>query len=295
MPYAPFIVGPLVGAVIGYFTNYLAVKMLFRPYREKRLFGKRIPFTPGVIPRRRGALARALGEAVGSRLLTKEDLCRSLLSEKTVDAVADAAADALLGKAGDPISCRLSSLFGEQTCLTAKERLDGAITDAMLRGLMEADLGGLVIREGAGALRGANPMIGMFLSDSLLERMKAPIGEKLGEYLSERGHADLLPSVSSETERLLGKDTPTLLSELGIDRPALRGLLGQCAERLLSGLVPMLLGSVDLAGIVESKINEMDVAELESLILSVMKRELGAVVNLGAVIGLILGVITAFF
>jgi len=35
------IAGPLIGAVIGYFTNYLAVKMLFRPRREIKIGSKR--------------------------------------------------------------------------------------------------------------------------------------------------------------------------------------------------------------------------------------------------------------
>ncbi len=51
--------GPVLGAVIGYFTNYIAVKMLFRPYRPVRLGRWTLPFTPGVIPRRKGDLARA--------------------------------------------------------------------------------------------------------------------------------------------------------------------------------------------------------------------------------------------
>ena len=49
------IAGPLIGAVIGYFTNYLAVKMLFRPRREIKIGSKTLPFTPGVIPKRKAA------------------------------------------------------------------------------------------------------------------------------------------------------------------------------------------------------------------------------------------------
>ena len=41
----------IVGSVIGYATNWLAIKMLFRPLREKRLLGVRLPFTPGLIPK----------------------------------------------------------------------------------------------------------------------------------------------------------------------------------------------------------------------------------------------------
>ena len=48
---------PLAGAVIGYVTNAVAIKMLFRPLTEIRVFGIRLPFTPGILPRHRHKLA----------------------------------------------------------------------------------------------------------------------------------------------------------------------------------------------------------------------------------------------
>jgi len=63
---------PLVSALIGYFTNWVAIRMLFRPHREKRIFGIRIPFTPGLIPRKRAELAESIGLAVGEHLVTEE-------------------------------------------------------------------------------------------------------------------------------------------------------------------------------------------------------------------------------
>ena len=56
-----YIAGPLIGAAIGYCTNYIAVKMLFYPRKEIRLFGHRLPFTPGAIPRGKPRLAGAIG------------------------------------------------------------------------------------------------------------------------------------------------------------------------------------------------------------------------------------------
>lgn len=50
-------------AVIGYFTNYLAVKMLFRPRREIKIGSKTLPFTPGVIPKGKPRLARVIGRS----------------------------------------------------------------------------------------------------------------------------------------------------------------------------------------------------------------------------------------
>jgi len=65
-----WIVPPVVGAVIGYVTNDIAIKMLFRPLAEKRILGVRIPFTPGILPRQRKKLAQNIGSMVSRELLT---------------------------------------------------------------------------------------------------------------------------------------------------------------------------------------------------------------------------------
>lgn len=72
--YLPYLLPPLLGAVIGYVTNYVAIRMLFRPLRAWRLFGIRIPLTPGIIPAKRGELAAKMGEMVGEHLLTAGDV-----------------------------------------------------------------------------------------------------------------------------------------------------------------------------------------------------------------------------
>ena len=53
----------------------------------------------------------------------------------------------------------------------------------------------------------------------------------------------------------------------------------------------MITESIDVAGIAETKIKEMDVVALEALIFSVMKKELNAIVNLGALIGFVIGLL----
>jgi len=61
---------PLLGAFIGYLTNKIAIRMLFRPLKRWHVLGIRIPMTPGVIPAKRDELAKNIGEMVGSHLLT---------------------------------------------------------------------------------------------------------------------------------------------------------------------------------------------------------------------------------
>ena len=70
-----WIAPPVVGALIGYVTNDIAIKMLFRPLEEKRIFGIRIPFTPGILPRKRHQLADNIGRMVARELIT-EDIIR---------------------------------------------------------------------------------------------------------------------------------------------------------------------------------------------------------------------------
>jgi uncharacterized membrane protein YheB (UPF0754 family) len=77
----PYLVPPLLGALIGYVTNYIAIRMLFRPLKAWRLLGLRLPLTPGIIPAKRGELARKMGEMVGEHLLTADDVGRALAKE----------------------------------------------------------------------------------------------------------------------------------------------------------------------------------------------------------------------
>ncbi|MBN2856845.1 MAG: DUF445 family protein [Candidatus Delongbacteria bacterium] len=69
-----YILPPVIGAVIGLFTNYLAIKMLFRPFKPVRVFGFRLPFTPGVIPKEHAKLAEKIGTTVGDHLVTNESI-----------------------------------------------------------------------------------------------------------------------------------------------------------------------------------------------------------------------------
>ncbi|MBR8840156.1 MAG: DUF445 domain-containing protein [Stigonema ocellatum SAG 48.90 = DSM 106950] len=78
---------PVLGAIIGYFTNDIAIKMLFRPYQVIYIGGRRVPFTPGLIPRNQERLAKNVSETIMGSLLTPEELqnlARRLLQTERV-------------------------------------------------------------------------------------------------------------------------------------------------------------------------------------------------------------------
>lgn len=72
----------VVGAVVGAATNYMAIKMLFRPYKPIYFKRWRLPLTPGLIPKRRGDLAIQLGKTVSDYLLTPDTIKKKFLSKE---------------------------------------------------------------------------------------------------------------------------------------------------------------------------------------------------------------------
>ncbi|MBQ2470759.1 MAG: DUF445 family protein, partial [Ruminococcus sp.] len=79
-----------------------------------------------------------------------------------------------------------------------------------------------------------------------------------------------------------------------VDEPALRNAVSAAYRKLVSESVDSILQSVNIASLVEEKINAMPIDELERLIYDVMKKELNAIINLGALIGFILGLLNLF-
>src|SRR5690606_34689250 len=68
----------LFGALAGGITNTIAIWMLFHPYQPPRLWGRRLRSFQGAIPKNKARLAAAVGRTVGTRLLTGEDLARTV-------------------------------------------------------------------------------------------------------------------------------------------------------------------------------------------------------------------------
>ncbi|MBU0943731.1 MAG: DUF445 family protein [Proteobacteria bacterium] len=107
IPVLHYAAPPFLGAFIGYLTNKVAIKMLFRPLEAKYFLGVRIPMTPGVIPSKRKELAENIGEMVGNHLLTSDEISRGLEKEsfqQTLYDLIENRGEALLQKDLGPVS-----------------------------------------------------------------------------------------------------------------------------------------------------------------------------------------------
>jgi len=83
-----YLLMPVIGGLIGWITNALAIWMLFHPYEEKKILGVRIPLTPGLIPSRMKDLAASVASAVKDYVFTAEEVERLLRELKLDDLVA---------------------------------------------------------------------------------------------------------------------------------------------------------------------------------------------------------------
>ena len=91
---------PLVGAAIGWFTNYLAIKMLFKPRQAVSLLGFRIQ---GLIPKRRTDLAHRLSETITSDLIGSVE--QHLPGEENrPDSLIRSSASGSVGSASSPVA-----------------------------------------------------------------------------------------------------------------------------------------------------------------------------------------------
>ena len=276
--------GPLVGVVIGIVTNYIAVKMLFRPLREVRIFGLRMPFTPGIIPRRQPALAHAMGAMVGQSLVREEDLYRVFLSDEIADVVIRKATEL-------PVFAVMGANVFREAYPARREKILDFLEEKILAAVKEFDPAGIVFTEGSAALKAAaagNPLLRMFVSDAMIASFAEPVSNKVNEYLDTTGKEKLREKLSQELAVIEAKTPADLVG----GKEALAGLVRNAYEHLIGAFAKELSSKFHLAEIVEEKINAMPPRELETLVLSVMKKELNAVIWLGGVIGFILGLIT---
>ena len=365
---------PVIGAIIGYCTNWLAVKMLFRPREEKYIFGLKVPFTPGVIPKGKKRLAAAVSKVVNEQLLTKEAVEKRLLApemihmikssvnermalmrndgEKTVrealagivsvsddmPAAAQHAASAITTGQADPapvpdvpptaasdttaaaaapqetaaaapqktaaaasLSENLKKLSDITVCEDTPERrvnelaasAKSFITERVFEKVSSAGLGQIAadtVNEKLGqALAGS--FLGHMMGGSVTQMMGPAVAQTVDGYIAEHGREMIGKMVDEEVDSVLDMKASSVMEAIdrsGTDFGAKAADIYESAVKNKSG---EMLERLNIGGIMQETIEDMDNEQLEDLVMSTMKTELGAVVNFGAVIGLALGII----
>lgn len=289
------IAGPLIGAVIGYFTNFIAVKMLFRPHRPIMIGKHRLPFTPGLIPKRKDELGGAIGKAISDVLLTRDDLEKALPADSIKEMIVDEVWGGVerMHENERPLATIAGDYLSETELDGLVDKLEQVVTQKLTDAIGRINISRIVVEEGTRVVQEKvqGTMLAMFATPEMIGSLAGPIGESIENYIQEHGEERVRIIVHDELLRLEDMPLKRLMAKLPVDRNLIVRAVDVLYDACVDGAIGKLLDRVNIAEIVEDKIRAMDVAALEELILSVMKKELNAIVNLGALIGFIIGLL----
>jgi len=308
---------PVLGGIIALSTNWIAIKMLFRPHKEVRIFGVRMPFTPGLIPKERGRLARKLGEAISTHLLTP-DILAGKLADPSIWPLPDCTIGEALEKSGitDPAAYIESAISGP-----IKKAAEALLPKA-IAGLVNFPENFPAIDEKLAeftsqlADKSISKLAGLFVKR---DKIYANIKEGLISYIAEpanqviikdgilRAIDDILAGNKSSSESIKTMLQPILSSseEQSICERICALHIKECAEtlfqkepyasmirRIFELLAGYMATHMPIADMIEEKMSGLDIADTEKVILSVVGRELKLIIMLGGLFGFLIGLLS---
>ena len=293
------IAAPFLGGVIGYITNDIAVKMLFRPLSPKYIGKRRLPFTPGLIPKEKERIAKSLGRMVSEEFLTGDTVKRALLSP-AVEARISHSFDRFyehLEFLDEPAEAFLTRQVGEENFAFLKERSEAVLSSFLCGKLQNLDYEALIGEHVITAIRdrmensGGLYMMLSLLPDDALKGVGKEMGKMLSSYAKEHGEEIIRPLVKKEAEALLSRSVSETAYRFEQKVPRIKDMMFTVYRRLVEEKMTSVVEGLDLARVVGEKILSYDNKELEALLLAVMKKELRAIVGLGALLGFLMGLI----
>ena len=319
-----YILAPLVGGVIGYVTNDIAIRMLFRPHKAKYIMGWRVPFTPGIIPKEKGRIAEAVGTAISDNFMSEAVLQKYLLSDNMVNRVRTSIVDFIANQKtnSETVAQFLEHYLSREEVAALADSVKEGLTRQMHDKISDPELGRQVAKaamtyvadkinsNGAadilseiGGLVGGLGMAAKLLFtgsviNKFLELLREPVerflAKNVNEILQKNGDAIIGNLVESEIDKLLSRRVKDLLAGQDAKLADAVNTVVSIYKTIISDHLPKILESIDISTIVRDRINEMDMDETENLILQVMNKELRAIVWLGALLGMLMGCVNIF-
>ncbi len=284
-----YISGPVIGAVIGAFTNYIAIKMLFRPLKPVKIGKFTLPFTPGVIPRHQEALATALSETVYHNFFTNSDIedifMTEEMTERFSEGIYNRLADIRLGELSDSLS--------EESKLKIQEAVYRKIHEAIL----DADISGMVADQTETIIRTkvkGGLISSLILSDEITRRISSYVGREVEGFVVKNDLELLYPILSRQSEELKNKSVTELMAETGVEKEVVMATIRKGYLNFMSTAKTQIAETFHIKQFIYDKIMQLDPGEIERLVNEAIKREMNYLVYLGGLLGFIIGVVNIF-
>ena len=298
-----YFIGPAVGALIGYITNYIAIRMLFRPHQAKYFMGIHIPFTPGIIPKEKSRIAGSIGKAVSENLMNREVLEKSLLSPEMLEKMNNAIDEFVATQSHntETIVQFAGHYLSQEDIDAMKQNATKGVVKMISGKLQDSHLGDSIAHMAIEHVmeKTRNSVVGLFGADKFVAGLAQPIEKLLAKHINEilqnNSQQMIEGLVIDESEKLMGMTMSQLVSGHDEQVVQIKSGIQSAYKTIITEHLPRILQDIDISSIIEQRINEMDMDEAEAIILDVMKKELRAIVWLGALLGCIMGTITSLF
>ncbi len=298
--YLHFIAPPVVGGVVGYFTNDLAIRMLFRPLKPVYLFGHKLPMTPGMIPKNKERLAAGIGDMVSGKLMSSDVLAETLLSPEMLDKVRGKVTDfvAKQRQNNTPISMALAQLLGADTVTSVVDTVKSSVDQRITEKMSDPSLSEFVTQS---IMKSINEQLSSnkfveFLGGFAVKALdvEGKVRNMVSNVLSGEAVELVKNMVHSETDKFLQKPVSSLFTQGDDKINKIADAVVELYRKVVTDKLPEILKTIDIKQVVHNRIINMDVLEMERMILDICDKELRAVVWLGAVLGSIIGCINIF-
>ncbi len=298
-----YLIGPAVGGLIGYITNYIAIRMLFRPHQAKYFMGIHIPFTPGIIPKEKSRIASSIGKAVSENLMNREVLEKSLLSDEMLTKMNNAIDEFVATQSQNPetIEQFAGHYLSQEDISAMRQNVTTGVVKMISGKLNDSRLGDNIAHMAIEHVmeKTRNSVVGLFGADKFVAGLAQPIEKLLAKHINEilqhNSQQMVEGLVTDESDKLMGMTMSQLVTGHDEQVAQIKNGIQSAYKTIITEHLPRILQDIDISAIIEQRINEMDMDEAEAIILDVMKKELRAIVWLGALLGCIMGTITSFF
>ena len=284
-----YISGPVIGAVIGALTNYLAIKMLFRPLKPVKIGKYTLPLTPGIIPRHQEKLADSLSDTVYKNFFTNDDIEGIFMS----DEMADRFAEGIYKRLTQVDAGKIREIVDEDSMMNLKKalylKIHTTVLSADISGIMEEEVKKILQSQAAGEI-----LASILLNEEMIVKIAGYAGEKLTDYLMNHD-LELIWPILNELEKQLKEIHPEDAAELiGLEQDMIKELIKTGYRKFMTGAKSAIAEGFHMKQFIYNKIMELDPGEIERHVNNSIKREMNYLVYLGGLLGLIIGVVNIF-
>lgn len=296
MQFLKFIIPPIIGAIIGYITNDIAIRMLFHPRKPWHIGKWRVPLTPGLIPKEKDRIGKSIGNMVSNQLLDSKTLSEVFTSDEMLSKMRSGIEEFIENNRdnNDTIEEAISKFIPVSVSSRMKEDLKSNLSTVIHSKLTSLQFGKSIsktvllnLKEKIDSI--GFELIGLIGSDLIIDNISDATGYIIDKIVADNSKEIIAEIIGNETENIMGTSISEIIYRYNEKLPSIIDFILNAYKRIIKDNLSDILKNINLAKIVEDKIASLNVAELEKMLFSIMKRELKAIVYLGALLGFIMG------